>query len=172
MMQSSTNNEQKRSDKQDVRGRFGLNVQNQNELLPLRIRRRPTGGRNFNQSNNSKRLGRRSIDAMGPLPHRSRRARQIMPSGYRGRGFQPGNGDLNRRGPIPDMEPLPGRRNEPPLRRQVFLRHHFDGTVVSDDDNEEEEEEHEYLPTKIIGHGNHIDIDTVSVDSESDNETL
>lgn len=89
-----------------------------------------------------------------------------MSSRYWGRRFQPGNGDLNRRGPIPDMEPLPGRRNEPPLQRHVVLRHRF--ATVSDDENEEEEEEHEYLPTRIIRLGNHIDIDAVSVDSMSE----
>lgn len=173
-MQRSTNpNEQMKSSQQDVKAtleksHLGLNVQNQNELLPLRFRRRPTtGGRNFKQRNSSNQLCRR-VDAMGPLLHESWRARQVMPSRYWGRRFQPGNGDLNRRGPIPDMEPLPGRRHQPPVRRQVVLRHNF--ATVSDDENEDEEE-HEYLPTNSIGHGNHVDIDAVSVDSVSDNDT-
>ncbi len=171
MMQSSTNtSEQKKRSKQDVKaqldkmGHLGLkNVQS------LRLRRRPTGGRNFKQRNSSNQLGRR-FDVLGPLLHESWRARLIVPSRYRGLSFQPGNGDLNRRGPIPDFEPLPGRRNEPPFRRQVVLRH-LDATVISDDENDDEEE-HEYLPTKVIGHGNHIvGIDAVSVDSVSDNDT-
>lgn len=178
MMRSTNTIEQKKSSLQDVkaklekRGHLGFNVQNQIELLPLPFRRRQTVGRHFKQQRNgSKQLGRRGIDALGPLSHKSRSAREIMPSRYRGRRFQPGNGDLNRRGPIPDMEPLPGRRNEPLLRRQFVLRHHFVSTVISDDENDEDEEEHEYLPTKIIGHGNHIDIDAVSVDSVSDNHS-
>ncbi len=92
--------------------------------------------------------------------------------------FQPGNGNLNRRGPIQDMEilPFPGRRNELELpfrplrlrpRRQVVPPapgHEFDGAIISDgedeDEDEEEVEEHEYLPTKTkigSGSGNHFD---------------
>eukprot|EP00984_Skeletonema_dohrnii_P016805 scaffold7526_cov115-Skeletonema_dohrnii-CCMP3373.AAC.4 len=159
-MQRSTNNNrrQKSSNQQDAmmgnRGRFD----DQNDLLPLRG---PTGGRrrnrNVNQRNNNQ-PGRRGIIAMEIL--QNRRARQNMPSW--GRRFQPGNGDLNRRGPIPEFEPLPRRRNERPLRRQVFPRHHH-GTVVSD--GEDDEEEHEYLPSYM---GNSNLIDPVSVHSVSD----
>ena len=91
----------------------------------------------------------------------NRRARQNMPSW--GRRFQPDNGDLNRRGPIPELEPLPRRRNERPLRRQVFPRHHFHSAVVSD--GEDDEEEHEYLPSYM---GNVNLIDPVSLHSVSD----
>ena len=75
--------------------------------------------------------------------------------------FQPGNGDLDRRGPIQDMEILPGRRYEPPFRRQrqqVLPPAPFDGAIISDGEEEDEEvEEHEYLPTRSkIGSGNRI----------------
>ncbi|KAK1742289.1 hypothetical protein QTG54_006854 [Skeletonema marinoi] len=166
-MQRSTNNRrQKSSNQQDAmmgnRGR----LDDQHDLLPLRG---PTGGRrrnrNVNQRNNNQ-PGRRGIIAMELL--QNRRARQNMPSW--GRRFQPGNGDLNRRGPIPELEPLPRRRNERPLRRQVFPRHHFHGAVVSD--GEDDEEEHEYLPS-YMGNGNLIDpvsLHSVSDDAVSDDD--
>ena len=89
--------------------------------------------------------------------------------------FQLGNGDLNRRGPIPDMEILPGRRYEPPFRRQRQqvvppAPGLFDGAIVSDGEEEDEEvEEHEYLPTKSTGRGNrndNVSVNLVPVDCE------
>ncbi len=98
--------------------------------------------------------------------------------------FQPGNGNLNRRGPIQDMEilPFPGRRNELPFRplrlrprRQVVPPgHEFDGAIISDGEDEEEVEEHEYLPTKTkigSGSGNHFNNVSVHlVSADHDNE--
>ncbi len=137
MMQSNTNG-QKRSTQM---GKKKSSLDDQNELLPQRGR--PTGG-NFNPRSSNNQLVRRDNNAVELLPTRG--VRRNMPP--RGRRFEPGSGNFDRRGPIPELEPLPGRRNERPLRYVVVPSHNFDGAVISDDENEEEERE--YLPNHLF----------------------
>eukprot|EP00986_Skeletonema_menzelii_P013717 scaffold8212_cov127-Skeletonema_menzelii.AAC.3 len=168
-MRHVSTNEQKRSNHQQAKRERRGRLDDQVELLPLPLRRRhaaSAGGRNFNQRKNNNQLGRRGIDIMGPVSNRSRRrrARQNMPLWSLGLSYQPGNGNLNRRGPIPDMEPLPGRRRHEPRLR--IVPSDFNGALVSDEENEDEEE-HEYLPNNF---GNRNQVATISVDLVSDDD--
>lgn len=174
---SGTSAEEMQSNQQDVKLKLKLETrarargdqdQDEYELLPL-LRLRcgrggpTTVGRILKQHKINNQLGKRGISVLGmglgslPLPNRRAPNLPSLP-------FQLGNGDLNRRGPIPDLEILPGRRNEPSFRRQrqhALPPAHFDGAIISDSDGEEEEvevEEHEYLPTRSnTGSGNCID---------------
>ena len=82
-------------------------------------------------------------------------ARLRMPPALAGgQRFPRGNGNFNRRGPIPEPEHLQARRMRMrvPRLRRVFPS--FQGGVVSDDEedggDDEDEEEHEYLPTEPV----------------------
>ena len=153
MKDSAANERSSRSNQQDAKTKVEEKGFLENELLPFRLHgSRPAGSNHFNnqRSQNNRSCRRKRNNYIEMLPTR-RSPHNVQSWGLR---FQPGNGDLNRRGPIPELEPLPRRKHLLPPLRQV-PQQDVDGTVVSDEE-EGDEEEHEYLPNNAR-HRNNCD---------------